>query len=223
MLGGGAYSVPWQVYAADYRTAKGESQRWILAEGVTLYLNTDSALRRQDTVAGLMGLMLLQGECLLESRVQQRINLMTSQGTITLASPCRIDVRSERQETTLAVFEGEVSIHAANQTQDVRRIVAGQQIRFSASTCQMAEPADAFRQSWLEGVLLADNMRLDSLMREYARYHNGYFPVEANAAALRISGVFPLQDSQRFFSALTRTLPVTVEQRFPWWVSLRSR
>ncbi|MGL9721233.1 DUF4880 domain-containing protein [Symbiopectobacterium sp.] len=48
LLGGGAYSVPWETYAADYRTSKGENRRWALAEGLTLNLNTDSALTRYD-------------------------------------------------------------------------------------------------------------------------------------------------------------------------------
>ncbi|MGG2143520.1 hypothetical protein [Symbiopectobacterium sp. RP] len=64
LLGGGAYSVPWETYAADYRTAKGENRRWVLAEGLTLNLNTDSALTRYDQDGKIAALRLLPaGKC----------------------------------------------------------------------------------------------------------------------------------------------------------------
>lgn len=223
LLGGGAYSVPWETYAADYRTAKGENRRWALAEGLTLNLNTDSALSRYDQDGKIASLRLLKGECLLESAVPYPLLFSTPQGELTLNSLCRFDVRCDDSESTLAVFQGEVLLRPAQQLQAAVRVLAGQQVTFTVAMSQPAQPVEGFRQSWLDGVLLADNMRLDSLMREYARYRNGYFPLDAKAAALRISGVFPLQDDARFFSALTRTLPIIVERRFSWWITLRAR
>ncbi|MCW2475175.1 MULTISPECIES: DUF4880 domain-containing protein [unclassified Symbiopectobacterium] len=223
LLGGGAYSVPWETYAADYRTAKGENRCWALAEGMTLNLNTDSALSRYDQDGKIASLRLLKGECLLESAVPYPLLFSTPQGELTLNSPCRFDVRCDDGESTLAVFQGEVLLRPAQQLQAAVRVLAGQQVTFTVAMSQPAQPVEGFRQSWLDGVLLADNMRLDSLMREYARYRNGYFPLDAKAAALRISGVFPLQDDARFFSALTRTLPIIVERRFSWWITLRAR
>ncbi|MGL9735316.1 MAG: hypothetical protein ACR5LF_05545 [Symbiopectobacterium sp.] len=63
-------------------------------------------------------------------------------------------------------------------------------------------------------------------MREYAGYRNGYFSLDDDdkAAALCISGVFPLQNNdERFFSTLTRPLPIIAERRFSWWITLRAR
>lgn len=223
LVGGGAYSVPWQTYAADYRTAKGEMRQWTLSDGVTLYLNTNSAVKRVDHTGQPLALTLLSGECLLESRARQPLRLSTPQGIIALAAPCRVDVRLSDARSILAVFDGEALVHSATQPPSINRVTAGQQVVFSAAGSDAPTRVEAYRQSWLDGVLLADNMRLDSLIGEFARYHNGYFPVDDNAAALRISGVFPLQDGDRFFNALARTLPITIERRFPWWIRLRSR
>ncbi|WP_291973104.1 DUF4880 domain-containing protein [Candidatus Symbiopectobacterium sp.] len=58
LLDGGAYSVPWETYAVDYRTAKGENRSWVLAEVLTLNLNTDSTFTRYDQdgkIAALRG------------------------------------------------------------------------------------------------------------------------------------------------------------------------
>lgn len=223
LLGGGAYSVPWETYAADYRTAKGENRRWVLAEGLTLNLNTDSALTRYDQDGKIVALRLLKGECLLESAVAYPLTFSTPQGILTLNSHCRFDVRSETGESTLAVFQGDVLLRPTKQSQASVRVSAGQQVTFTDAVSQPPQPVEGFRQSWLDGVVLADNMRLDTLMREYARYRNGYFSLDDKAAALRISGVFPLQDDARFFSALTRTLPIIAERRFSWWITLRAR
>lgn len=223
LLGGGAYSVPWETYAADYRTARGENRRWVLAEGLTLSLNTDSALKRYDQNGNIASLRLLKGECLLESRAPYPLQFSTPQGVLTLNSPCRFDVRCDERESTLAVFQGEVLLRPVKQSHTTVHVTDGQQVTFTDAVSQAPQPVEGFRQSWLDGVLLADNMRLDTLMREYARYRNGYFPLDSKAAALRISGVFPLQDDDRFFSALTRTLPIIVERRFSWWITLRAR
>ncbi|MBG6244723.1 iron dicitrate transport regulator FecR [Candidatus Symbiopectobacterium sp. 'North America'] len=223
LLGGGAYSVPWETYAADYRTAKGENRRWVLAEGLTLNLNTDSALTRYDQDGKIAALRLLKGECLLESAVPYPLTFSTPQGILALNSPCRFDVRCDAGESTLAVFQGEVLLRPTKQSQASVRVSTGQQVTFTDAVSQPPQPVEGFRQSWLDGVVLADNMPLDALMREYARYRNGYFSLDDKAAALRISGVFPLQDDERFFSALTRTLPIIAELRFSWWIILRAR
>lgn len=223
LLGGGMYSVPWQTYAADYRTAKGQSRHWVLADGVTLYLNTDTAVKQRNEPGQPLALQLLKGECLLESRARQPLRVTTVHGDIALAAPCRVDVRSSDAQSILAVFAGEALVHTMTPPQQVKRVTAGQQVIFNAAGCTAPERVDAYRQSWLDGVLLADNMRLDSLISEFSRYHNGYFAVDDNAAALRISGAFPLQNNELFFSALARTLPITVERRFSWWRTLRAR
>ncbi|WP_438812447.1 hypothetical protein [Symbiopectobacterium sp.] len=103
------------------------------------------------------------------------------------------------------------------------RVSSEQQVTFTDEVSQPPQPVEGFRQSWLDGVVLADNMRLDVLMREYARYRNGYFSLDDKAAALCISGVFPLQNDERFFSALTCPLPIIAERRFSWWITLRAR
>lgn len=223
LLGGGAYRVPWETYAADYCTAKGENRHWVLADGLTLNLNTDSALSRYDQDGKIASLRLLKGECLLESTVPYPLAFSTPQGVLSLNSPCRFDVRSDAGESTLAVFQGEVLLRPVKQSQASARVIAGQQVTFTDAVSQPSQPVESFRQSWLDGVVLADNMRLDTLMRDYARYRNGDYPLDDKAAALHISGVFPLQDDVRFFSALTRTLPIIAERRFSWWITLSAR
>lgn len=223
LLGGSAYSVPWQTYAADYRTAKGESGHWTLSDSVTLYLNTDSAVTRLDASTSPLALRLLTGECLLDSQSHQPLRLSTPHGDISLASPCRVDVLSKGEHSILAVFAGEALIGAAARPQERLRVTAGQQVMFSATGVETPTRVEDYRQSWLDGVLLADNMRLDSLINEFARYHHGYFSLDEQVASLRISGAFPMQDNDRFFNALARTLPIRIERRFSWWIRLRSR
>ena len=72
----------------------------------------------------------------------------------------------------------------------------------------------------MDGVLVARDMRLDEFVAEFDRQRHGVLRCDPAVAALRISGVFPLDDSERALAALARTLPVQVIYRTRWWVTL---
>ncbi|KAA9001288.1 DUF4880 domain-containing protein [Affinibrenneria salicis] len=217
--GGVGVSLPWESYAADYRTATGETRELRIADGLTVWMNTDSALNLNTQVQRRV-FHLIKGELMLESRGAPPVELITGHGRIDASTPCRLALRYGAAESVLAVFDGLVSLRSADQT---RTIGAGQQVAFDQTGCRAPGAVEPFRQSWRAGVLVADNMRLDQLLAEFARYHTGYFRVESQVAGLRISGVFPLYETERFLAALARTLPVRVNRRFAWWVDIGPR
>ena len=69
-------------------------------------------------------------------------------------------------------------------------------------------------------MLVVDNARLADVVEELGRYRSGYLGVDKNVADLRITGSFPLQDTDLALNALLPTLPVQIQQRTPWWVTV---
>ncbi|MFC3394452.1 FecR domain-containing protein [Brenneria rubrifaciens] len=220
ITGGVGFSLPWESYAADYRTGKGETRALTIANGLTVWLNTDSALNQQDIGNGQRVFKLVQGELVLENRTAQPVSLKTAHGEIDVPQPCQIALRYTPAQSFLSVFSGEAVLRT---TTPSLRVMSGQQVSFTRERCDAPIPVENFRQSWRSGVLVADNMPLAQLIDEVSRYHRGYFHVNERVAALRISGVFPLHDRDRLLGALVRTLPVKVTKRFAWWIDISSR
>ncbi|MCB7479630.1 hypothetical protein LG345_15375, partial [Lactiplantibacillus plantarum] len=67
-----------------------------------------------------------------------------------------------------------------------------------------------------------DNMRLDDFIAELGRHRSGRIACDPSVAALRISGSYPLGDSDRILAAVERALPVRVERYTRYWVTLRA-
>ena len=67
---------------------------------------------------------------------------------------------------------------------------------------------------------MADEMRLGEFADELARYRPGVVRCSSEVAGLRISGVFPLDDTDRILASLTDVLPVRVRMRTRYWAAI---
>jgi len=74
--------------------------------------------------------------------------------------------------------------------------------------------------AWTRGMLVVDNARLGDVVAELSRYRTGYLGVDKQVADLRITGSFPLHDTNLALTALLPTLPVQIQQHTPWWVTV---
>jgi transmembrane sensor len=73
-------------------------------------------------------------------------------------------------------------------------------------------------------MLLADNLRLADFATELARYRSGITRCDPALADLRISGAYPIADSERTLKVLAATYPIAVQKRFgDYWVTLAPR
>ncbi|MNC61322.1 fec operon regulator FecR [compost metagenome] len=77
--------------------------------------------------------------------------------------------------------------------------------------------------AWTRGMLVVDNARLEDLVHELGRYRRGHLGVAPEVADLRITGSFPLQNTDLALSALLPTLPVQIEQHTQWWVTVAAK
>ena len=134
----------------------------------------------------------------------------------------RFTVRELNARTHLAVLEGTVKVMLAENSQTAPLIVnAGQRTDFSAQTFGALGTADGNVDAWTRGMLMADKMRLADFVAELLRYRRGFVRCDPAIADLRISGAFPVGDSQRALGMLVQTYPVRVSGHLNgYWVTL---
>lgn len=215
-----------QAVIAQART-RGQVRALALADGAHAWLNADTDIAIDNSAA--MRLIILRGgEIVIASgqktgAAKRPLVVHTPQGRVQ-ALGTRFSVRAvDDGSTQVAVFEGAVRITPNAPGSVVQILSAGEQTEFNARQVAAVSPASAARQAWVDGLLIADNMRLDAFLRELARHRPGHLGCDPGVASLRLDGVFPLGDTDRVLAMLAQTLPVEVRRTTDWWVTVRPR
>lgn len=211
--------MPVDYWLADQRTATGEQRTLHLSDGTVINLNTHSAVdvrfdEKQRRV------ILQDGEILVETGhgdarpfiVETREGSMRALGT-------RFLVKREEEGTRLSVLKSAVAAHpeASVEEQILRE---GQQVLMRHNGLGPIVALNLGADAWTRGMLVVDNARLEDLVHELGRYRRGHLGVAPEIADLRITGSFPLHDTDLALSALLPTLPVQIEQHTQWWVTV---
>ncbi|MHC8350730.1 FecR domain-containing protein [Pseudomonas sp. RT4P38] len=214
-----------QQWSADYHTAVGQQRELTLADGSKITLNTDTAI---DVLfdANQRLIHLREGEMLVQtapdiSPMARPFLVSTRQGRMQ-ALGTRFTVRELQPRTHLVVLEGAVKVELAENRQSTPLIVnAGQRTDFSSHTFGQLSVADRYVGAWTQGMLMADKMRLADFVAELTRYRRGVVRLDPALADLRISGAYPISDSQRTLNMLAQTYPILVSGHLNgYWVML---
>lgn len=72
-------------------------------------------------------------------------------------------------------------------------------------------------------MLYAEEMRLADVLSEIGRYRSGVLRCDPAVADLRVSGAFQLEDTDRVLAVLAQTLPVRLDARTRYWVTVTAR
>jgi transmembrane sensor len=216
----GSRLLPIDYWMADQRTATGEQRSVRLADNTLIRLNTHSAIDvRFD--AKQRRVILQDGEILVETGSHEDPRpfiVETSDGQMR-ALGTRFLVRRESDGTLLSVLQSAVAAQPQHE-QNEQILREGQQVFMSRDglgpTLALAPGADA----WTRGMLVVENARLADLVAELGRYRAGHLGVGSEVADLRITGSFPLGNTDLALKALSPTLPVQIEQRTQWWVKV---
>ncbi|MDN4546498.1 FecR domain-containing protein [Pseudomonas sp. C32] len=211
--------LPVDYWLADQRTATGEQRTLRLADGTVINLNTHSAVDvRFDEKQRLI--VLQEGEILIETGhgdprpfiVETREGSMRALGT-------RFLVKREEEGTRLSVLQSAVAAHPQSSPEE-QILREGQQVLIRSNGLGPILAVNLGADAWTRGMLVVDNARLEDLIHEIGRYRRGYLGVAPEVADLRITGSFPLRDTDLALNALLPTLPVKIEQHTQWWVTV---
>jgi len=197
-----------------YRTAKGERQAVVLADGTQVELNGDTELAVRYGWFS-RSVELTQGEALFSvaPRKLRPFEVQASGGLIRDIGT-RFDVDLRPGSVRVAVLEGAVRIKLSD-TGNERHVNQGQMARYSPEgTLTEAEPADlAAATAWREGKLIFRATRLSEILAELGRYHPVAFRLADPALErLSLSGVFKADDLPVFLATLEAALPVKIRQ-----------
>ncbi|MEZ2296312.1 FecR domain-containing protein [Variovorax sp. RCC_210] len=223
----GYRSVPWQALGAEYRTATGERRDIELADGSRVALNTATAI---DVMFDATQRLVRQrgGEILVDTApdpapgAHRPFSVETAQGRLR-ALGMRFIVRSEEGRSRLTVLAGAVEVRPVRAADAPAVIAAGQQVTFTADALGPVTAASPGAGAWTQGVLYAEEMPLAELLAEIGRYRSGILRCDPAVATLRVSGAFQLADTDRILDVLAQTLPVRIDARTRYWVSVNAR
>ena len=128
-------------------------------------------------------------------------------------------VKRQADGTLLSVLQSAVAAHPQASTHELV-LHEGQQMLIHRNSLGPMLALAPGTGAWMRGMLVVDNARLGDVVAELARYRQGHLGVAKDVADLRITGSFPLTNTDLALKALTPTLPVQIETRTPWWVTV---
>jgi transmembrane sensor len=221
-----AQLAPWH-QEVRYASQAGARRAVVLADGTHLQLNARTAVDVVFTPLQRL-LVLREGEIFIDTGADTHAlggkrpfwvhTAQVRMQAIGTAFAVRHDLPASGMPPTatqLHVRQGSVAIHLDGKAPLL--VQAGETYRIdgqgTAPVTRVLQP-DADPTAWMDGVLVAKQMRLDAFAVALSRYHGETVYCDADAAALRVSGVFPLDGPHavpRALDALARALPVRIQ------------
>jgi len=220
----GAVAWKGQDRLADFSTGTGERRRQVLADGTQLWLNTATAVDINFN-ASERCIHLRHGEINVRTghdpagrplRVQTHDANLRPLGT-------RFTVRCDDNDsgTRLSVSSGRVAASLRHGSGE-RIVQAGEQARLDAAGISSGAITNA-DDAWIDGFVTAQASRLGDLVTQLARYRPGILRCDPRVADLRVTGSYPLNDNERILTLLESSLPVSIQRRTRYWVTLVPR
>lgn len=209
-------ATPWRGWTADYRTGINQRRLVALADGTELTLNTGSAVNI-DYSGEHRRITLLAGEIFIataKDAARRPFFVSTPHGELQ-ALGTRFTVRVHEQYASAGVLEGAVAVLDATGGQ---RLVLrpGEAAHFTPASLHRA-PLAPYGGAWMNGMLVARDMRLDAFLAELSRYSEHPLACAPAVAGLRVSGSYPLADLDAILDAVCASLQLRRDTVTRFW------
>jgi transmembrane sensor len=199
---------------ADYRTTTGERRLLVLADEVSIEMNTRTSMSKSGRLGGVRGLELLSGEASVTAGPSNAspVGVLAADGRI-LATRGKFNVRCEGGAATVSCLSGETRIEYAA---SVVTLPAGRQVHYADGKMGVPTAVDPESvSSWQDGFLVFHAMPLYQAIDEINRYRPGKIILMNTelrsrifSARFRISNVSSaVSRIQQVFDANVTTLP----------------
>lgn len=216
------HTLPWREWQATHRTAIGERRDITLPDGSLLVLDTGTAV---DVDFGDRErlLHLHAGRIFVATQPDAQgrpFSVWTPPGRV-LALGTRFSVQLQG-DSRCQVSVQEKAVRLLPVAGTPRDLRAGEHTRFTALAADPPVAADPFGTSWREGGLMAVDMPLGTLIDALARYRPGHLACAPEVAAMRVSGAFPVDDTDRALAALVSRFPLQLRSHTRYWVRVEA-
>lgn len=200
---------------ADYRTLVGEQQTLHLADGSTVYLNTDTAIDVTLTDSERR-IELLKGEAEFDvAHDTSRPFRVISGHTTTEALGTKFIVRYAKPEGSVTLLEGKVRTtrqphHGTNTEQAI--LNPGEQIAFNDEALSPIQTPDMnLVTAWRRGRLVMNFVTLETVVAEINRYRSGHvLLLNSELAKRKVHVALDIDHIDDWINALENTLPLHV-------------
>jgi transmembrane sensor len=215
LLGAGVADryVPLQSLTAGYVTRTGERRRVALPDGNTMELDARSAASWE----GQHALRVSAGAAIFEVGGSQGLQVRLPQGEVRLGQG-RAMVRCEAERSFCLALSGAaevMTLAGARQT-----LAPGQGVWFDARQVDAVQNGQEHAAAWQNGELEVHDEPLQTVVEALGRYRPGWLRMSPQAARLRVTGLFPLDDGVRALEALRNTLPIRLQRLGRWYVMI---
>ncbi|EJO27921.1 FecR family protein [Achromobacter marplatensis] len=215
LLGAGVADryVPLQSLTAGYVTRTGERRRVALPDGNTMELDARSAASWE----GQHALRVSAGAAIFEVGGSQGLQVRLPQGEVRLGQG-RAMVRCEAERSFCLALSGAaevMTLAGARQT-----LAPGQGVWFDARQVDAVQNGQEHAAAWQNGELEVHDEPLQTVVEALGRYRPGWLRMSPQAARLRVTGLFPLDDGDRALEALRNTLPIRLQRLGRWYVMI---
>lgn len=202
-------------------TGTGERLSLTLIDGSALMLDARSqVVERFDQQRRL--LQLLDGKVWVDVARDARRPFVveTAQGQMR-ALGTRFLVEQGEGQTSISMLHSQVEIRTRSGAVQVIR--AGERALFDADRVLALQPTSDAESAWTQGLLEVRDQPLGNVIESLRNYRRGIIRISPAAAALRLSGIFPLDDTDRTLQLLAASLPVLIDYHSPYWVNIDVR
>ena len=124
---------------------------------------------------------------------------------------------AEGPRSLVAVYEGAVRLRPRLRPQQERVLPAGQLAWLDTRGVAAAVPAYEEQSAWIDGMLVARNMRLDAVLQALQSASVATLVCHPAVAGLKVSGTYPLDDVPRVMDTLGMLLQLQVRSLRRWW------
>lgn len=203
---------PGQTFAAERADLRGSEGQWahqVLEDGSQVTLSGAGAIRwhfdaHRRTVELLRGSILVQvaPDAARPFLVQTPLGSVRALGT-------RFTVTRDPDGVRVEMLESRVAVRPVGAAAEVE-VRAGQRVTLRARGLDAVEPMDprSVELGWQRHQLVAEQQPLDAVLDQLARHHSGLLRFDREAlAGLRMSGVLPLDDTERALALLQKSFP----------------
>lgn len=205
------------VWFSDYHTATGERSEITLADGSRVILDTDTALSVH-LGEQLRRVELYRGRASFRVAADPARPFEVAVGAVTArALGTAYDVALSGNEVLVNVLEHSVAVRVSG-SERALTLAAGQRTRWNGRELSEPEPVNSRTASaWHKGKMIFDDRPLAEAIAELDRYRPGTIWItSAELRALRVTGVFPLNQPDTVLKDMAATLKLRTTKLGPW-------
>ena len=196
-------------WRADFRTAAGEQREIELASGVSVEMNTRSAIAVQTLRGETIGIDLLDGEVAVDATHRNQPFVVSAAGGRTSSIDARFELRHMGNAICVTCIDGMVKVASGGDEVVLR---AAQQVTYDSQAIQAIRsinPGDA--SAWRSGILSFRQTALAQVVAEINRYRPGRVVLMAKGMADKpVSGRFHIRDLDKAITQIQRLFKLDV-------------